>query len=58
MKSYPIVGYAFVLLIPLLFSSYVNCQVLEPFDELDLSEITSDFFWPQTFQDMRVPDPS
>ncbi len=41
----------------LLRSEIVHCQVQEPFDQLDLSGISSDFFWPQTFLDMRVPDP-
>lgn len=47
---------SFVLLISSTF--YLKAQVREPFDQLNLEAITSQFFYPQTYHDVSVPDGS
>ncbi len=37
------------------FTFHASTQVQEPYDSLDLTGI--DFLWPQTWQNMPVPDP-
>jgi hypothetical protein len=40
-----------------LFCNHILSQVREPFADLNLNSITSRFFYPQTNQDLPVPDP-
>ncbi|MBX7053241.1 MAG: T9SS type A sorting domain-containing protein [Flavobacteriales bacterium] len=42
----------------LAYSTTVLAQVQEPFEELDLSSISSQFFYPQTLENLSVPDGS
>ncbi len=41
----------------ILLSHQLTAQVREPFNELNLTAVTSHFFYPQTFKDIPVPDP-
>ncbi len=41
----------------LFLSNQLFAQVREPFDQLNLNSITSDFFYPQTYKDIPIPDP-
>lgn len=38
-------------------TSNLGAQVREPYNQLDLSSVSSQFFFPQTYQDWQIPTP-